>query len=394
MTRILLVGAFGQGNPGDDALCESFRQALHGHSLTVASSSTDSLPHGGGLLGGGRVLVGQGGAVDADGDDVRLVAPTARGIASALRHAELVVVGGGTVFKRLHPSSGRPPNALLRRTAGLVAAAHLRGASVALVGVGAGDLAGREAKSLARWIVRHCDLLVLRDEESAGVLGAAGAAVPFRVGADPAWLLVGGPGPHSVGGEQRRAIVVAVSHLAGDDALVERLAEALRPAVDDGVPIRLQPWQVGERNRDAAIARRLAMLLGPAAEVTAAPLDLVAARDDARRARLVVAMRFHAVVAAAAAGTPVLAIAHEPKLAGLARRLGQPAVPPHASTDVLRHALRDALDHPAASAAAIADEAARAREGMSLLHLLADRGETAEPAAITSPPLSTGAAWW
>ena len=55
---------------------------------------------------------------------------------------------------------------------------------------------------------------------------------------------------------------------------------------------------------------------------------------------LVIAMRFHALVAAGMAGTPFVAIAHEPKLAGLARRLGQVAVPAHASAAVLRAAMR------------------------------------------------------
>ena len=58
---------------------------------------------------------------------------------------------------------------------------------LALVGVGAGALPGRSARTLTRAIVRRADLLVLRDEESAGVLADAGAPTPFRVGADAAW---------------------------------------------------------------------------------------------------------------------------------------------------------------------------------------------------------------
>ena len=40
------------------------------------------------------------------------------------------------------------------------------------------------------------------------------------------------------------------------------------------------------------------------------------------------ALRFHALVAAAAAGTPAVALAHEPKLSGLGRRLGYPVIEP------------------------------------------------------------------
>ena len=37
MTTALLVGAFGQGNPGDEALCAAFRHALPSVRLVVAS---------------------------------------------------------------------------------------------------------------------------------------------------------------------------------------------------------------------------------------------------------------------------------------------------------------------------------------------------------------------
>ena len=37
MVSVLLVGAFGQGNPGDEALCAAFVRALAGDEVVVAS---------------------------------------------------------------------------------------------------------------------------------------------------------------------------------------------------------------------------------------------------------------------------------------------------------------------------------------------------------------------
>jgi polysaccharide pyruvyl transferase WcaK-like protein len=372
MTHALLVGAFGQANPGDEALCEAFTRALHGTDITIATRTP--------------ALTALRYEVPTIG-----IAPTA--VLRSVRDTDLVVAGGGTVFKQLHPSTGRHRNALLRSTAALVGLAHARGAAVALVGVGAGAIAGREARSLVRWIVRHSDLIVLRDEESAAVLTEAGAPTPFRVGADPAWTLLGAPEPRPVHGVGAGSITVAVSHLAGEAELVARLGDALRPFADSH-PIRLEPWQSDEAMRDHAVAQALCARIGPGAEVVPPPADLRAARDAYRADRLVVAMRFHALVAAGAAGTTALAIAHEPKLGGLARRLDQPSAPPHASTDVLRRAIGEALHHAPATAATIAGEIAHADEGMDLMRLLLARGEVEEPATIHSPPLSTGAGWW
>jgi polysaccharide pyruvyl transferase WcaK-like protein len=373
MTHALLVGAFGQGNPGDEALCAAFCRALHGADVTIASRTP---------------------ALTAARYHADAVTTSPIQVLRSLRATDLVVAGGGTVFKQLHPSTGRPRNALLRSTAALVGLAHARGAVVALVGVGAGPLSGREARVLTRWIVRHTDLLVLRDEESAAVLTEVGAATPFRVGADPAWTLLGAPEPRAAEGIGRAgSITVAVSHLAGDRSLVERLGEALRPFAATR-PVRLEPWQTDGGRLDHAVAEALAARIGAGAQVADPPADLAAARDGYRGDRLVIALRFHALVAAGAAGTTALAIAHEPKLGGLARRLEQPSAPPHATTEVLRRAIGEALEHPPAPAATVAGEIARAAEGMDLMRLLLTRGEVEEPAAIHSPPLSTGVGWW
>ena len=172
MSRILVCGAFGQDNPGDDALLAAFGAALHDHHLVVT-----------------------GDAGGTSGPRVHSVAPTARGVGAAIRSVDAVVVAGGTVFKTLHPSTGRHPLGLLTRTRLLQMAARSIGVPFALVGVGAGDLRSRSAIRLVRSIADHADLLVLRDEESAAVLRGVGASGPFRIGADPAWTILDGPSP-------------------------------------------------------------------------------------------------------------------------------------------------------------------------------------------------------
>lgn len=367
MPNVLLVGAFGQDNPGDEALCAAFCRALSGADVTVASSQP--------TLTRLRHAVA---AIPAS--------PTA--VAREARHTDLVVVGGGSVFKSLHASTGRRANALLRSTAALVSFARLRGIPVAMVGVGAGTLAGRQAASLSRWLVRHTDLLVLRDEESAAVLSGAGVPAPFRVGADPAWVLLDEPAAVRRPGS---TVTVALSHLAG--ITPTRLAAALRP-LGSRFQIRLQPWQSGAQRGDFELAVDLRNRLDGEAVVVDPPADLPAARNEFASDQLVIALRFHALVAAGAAGTPTLAIAHEPKLAGLARRLNQPAVPAHASAEVLTQAVEDALRHPAPPHAAVRAEMVRAQEGFALLKLLLSRGDMEEPSDVGGLQLSNGAGSW
>ena len=82
--------------------------------------------------------------------------------------------------------------------------------------------------------------------------------------------------------------------------------------------------------------------------------------------------------AAAAAGTPVVAVTGESKLVGLARRLQQPAVPVNADPATIATTMRSGLDGQPASLSAVHAEIARAAEGFRLLRLLLNHGITDE----------------
>ena len=81
MSTVTLVGAFGQGNPGDEALCAAFREQLADHELIVVSAdpSDTARRHG-----------------------VRTVPNAALPTARAALSSDALVIGGGTIFKSLH----------------------------------------------------------------------------------------------------------------------------------------------------------------------------------------------------------------------------------------------------------------------------------------------------
>jgi polysaccharide pyruvyl transferase WcaK-like protein len=371
MPTALLAGAFGQRNPGDDALLDAFTAGLPDWDV-VATVGAQALP----IDGGPRVV------------------PSAepRRVARMAATADAVIFGGGTVFKALRPQTGRPPLDLLRRALALAYGAKALGKPLALVGVGASPIASREGRVLARRLVAQADLLVLRDEESADVLAAAGAETPFRVGADPAWTLLAEP--PGDGGERRGPVLVALSHEAGGAGLADDLAAALVPLLAAQHPVSLQPWQIGGAARpdDLDLARAINERLGGAAQLLLPPADLLDARALFAEARLVVGLRFHALVAAAAAGTRFVAVAHEPKLAALARRLGQPAVcfeggaldPGHLTAAMLA-ALRDGV---APRPAAVRGEVARSEQSLCLLRLLLGGGRPEDADTIGTLPLA------
>jgi polysaccharide pyruvyl transferase WcaK-like protein len=373
VARILLLGAFGQRNVGDEALCGALCQALPDHDVVIASSD----PHR-------TTTLHDRPAIPAD----------AVAVAREVERVDAVMVGGGTVFKTLHPSSGRRAHSLLANTLALTSLARWRDTPVAFVGVGADELRGGVARRLARRIAPRAALLVLRDEESASVLTDAGVTPPFWIGADLGWQLFRGGLPFRRShGDGPPRVTVALSHLAGSgaDHVAERLGTALAGLEAEGWDITLQPWQSG--TGDLSIAHRLRDQV-PTARLDSVPDDLVAAARRFAHDDLVVAMRFHALVAAGAAGTRTVALAHEPKLAGLARRLNQIGVAPDASVAVLAAALDWARDHDPPSNRAVTREIELAEHTLRLARLLVEEGRLDHPEQLPALQLSDGGGHW
>jgi polysaccharide pyruvyl transferase WcaK-like protein len=300
-----------------------------------------------------------------------------RSLGRTVLNADAVVFVGGTVFTTLHPSTARSPHDLLTRALLLAGGGRAAGKPVAMLGVAADQLPDARARWLARALVRRADLLVLCDEESAHVLATVGAPIPFRVGADPVWTLV----DHApVTGGNRDSVVVALGHLPGDANLADRLAGALGPLVDTGVTVQLQPWQGGgdRATGSGGLASAVATRLNGRVEVTPPPANLFDAWARIAGARLAVCLSSHAMIAAAAVGTPLVALAHQLKLIGLARRLQQPAAPFTADPALIAGKLLSGLDAQPASPHTVHAEIARAAEGFRLLRLLLTHGTLSE----------------
>jgi polysaccharide pyruvyl transferase WcaK-like protein len=354
MPTALLAGAYGQGNLGDDALLCSFKAALPGW----------------------RIL-----ATGCDQDEVRargclpVPARNPAAVARALLRADAVILGGGTVFKLLHPSTGRRPLGLLTNAAVLIAAGTILGRPVAAVGVGAGELTGWPTRFLVRSAIERSRLLVLRDEDSAQRLAAASGTGPFRVGADPSWSLL--TPPDEARSTSKGPVRVVPSCLAtgsqGPAEMVDRLVAVVHGLVAAGVAVQLQSWQHDPEPAtldDDAIVAEVARRGGSGVEIVERPPTLPEAVDSMRGLGAVVVFRFHALVAAGAAGVPAVAVSHEAKLSALAHRLGQADVAADYQTEELVALAVHAVRSPGPGAAVVKEQIDRAEEGFRLLRVL------------------------
>lgn len=320
MPSILLAGRRGADPAGSHAVLEAASRALPNHEV--------------------RLSTGSGGA---------------RARLEAARRSACVVVAG----ESLTPSIGA--------VAAAVVAARMVRRPVVLLGIGCGPIETTRSASVARWVVGRADLMLLSDEGSAAHLAAVGVPTPMRVAADPAWVALRGFDAVGQGGDS--TLVVLDGH--GGPAVEKGLASALSEMARRGQLIRLLPW-TGPGTADAAMAARLHAVVARCGSVTVepAPATLPEAAAMCAAGRAVVALRDRAILAAAAAGVPVVGVGKEPRMAALGRRLGQTVITPAALAAALPEAVQRIRPSSAPSPSTVKEEMVRAEAGLRLLRLV------------------------
>lgn len=294
-------------------------------------------------------------------------------LGAARRSVGVVVAGTSLTPCRPRSTTVGPAPARDSGSARSVAAmAVVSGAAhrpLAVVGLSTGRLEGRLLRTLSARVARRPDLLLMGDEESARHLAAAGAPLPLRVAADPAWAVLDPPPGPARAGESVVVVVDGRIH----PAVEAGLAAGLEGLARAGQRIRLMPW-AGSGTGDGAMTWRLARRLRSATsvpvEVEAAPARLQDAVERMSGSRLVVALRYRGLQAAAGAGVPAAGVAVEGRIAALAERLHQTVLQPDDLARTLPVLADPVVPPAAASPDLVAAEVARARTGLDLMRLV------------------------
>jgi polysaccharide pyruvyl transferase WcaK-like protein len=305
---ILVLGGYGYGNVGDEAMLGGLLKLLAGRRVTVVSrrpAATTSM-HG-------------------------VPAVSIGAAAFALLSHRTVLIGGGSLFAREMGRVGR----LLPRF-GLLA--RFLGRRVAIVGVGLDASTPESAAPLVRRLFAIAEPVVVRDAASAAIL--ASWDVPAAVGPDLSAYLE--PAAPEVGERLLRASgldpdrpIVGLCLTAIDARLADAVAIAVAACVDAlpglqfcFIPMSRHPF-VPEHD-DVTFARRL-QELAPSIRILEGaenPADLLSAFAHLSVA---VCMRYHSLLFAARSAVPIVPIAYAPKCRAWLEEHGLASVPPNAT---------------------------------------------------------------
>ncbi len=270
---------------------------------------------------------------------------TPGGLWQALAGSRLFISGGGSLVQDV--TSARSPVYYLST----MMAARARGVPVAVVGQGVGPLRRQWVRRLAARAYNYAEAISVRDADSVKTLKSLGVTVPVHLGADLAVLL------RPADDDRVRSLLARyrLDRAPGRMGVAPRPWPGLWDAAVLGRAIRhvadTYRAQVAvfafDRVQDREISRAVAVAAGGAFVDVESPRDLlglVGAMD------VMVGVRLHALIFAAAQGVPCVGLAYDPKVSALMTELDLPGLLP-----------------VNASGLAVAETLARTWEGRSVL---------------------------
>ena len=304
-----MLGYFGFGNAGDEAILAAEVEALRAE----VGASVEFVVVSGDPAHTGRV------------HGLEAVSRTDyRGLVAAIRSCDALVAGGGSLLQDV--TSARP----VAFYGGVMLLARMLRKPVFVYAQGLGPIRRRVNRALAGLALRSATYVSLRDEESGALAEALGVRGAVQV-PDP---VLGQVFPNEPG----ERLAVALRPWQEQDVWLPEVVAALK-AVD--TEIVLVAFHGGQ---DVELASEVCAAVGSGARVVSGDHDTVLAAVAGARATL--GMRLHALITAAAAGRPFVALSYDPKVTAFARQVGQPVaatLPGPVDPEALAGEIRSAL---------------------------------------------------
>jgi O-antigen biosynthesis protein len=316
--RILLMGFYGRRNFGDDlmaaTLARFLQENLAAHVYIVADEAYFSQS----VLEAGATRVPR-----------RVGA-----VLSALRHCDILVQGGGTVF---HDSYvGR---ALLRYWRNLTlwlfvfVVARMFGAKVLLLGAGIGPIRHRVTRLLCRLALSCADGVMVRDRASGEAVRDLAIGTPMHPGCDVSAVLQSRATP--VKPERKPQLVIGIAPCALDPFSKDchlvthywlELADALGEfASKTDARVRLFALFTGYAvPSDEGTCRAMAARLPHCVDrrISLYPDNMKTTLEELSECDVVISARYHGLMAAFMTGCRIAAVTYHRKVGDLARSLG------------------------------------------------------------------------
>ena len=297
--RIALSGYYGFDNAGDEAVLSGLVKNLYEcdvdlNCITALSMSPDSTSADHGIDAAHRYRAGE--------------------VLQTLSQCDLLLSGGGSLLQDVTSAHG------IFYYLAIVRAAQIMGKRTMFVAQGLGPLIRPRSRKLVAAVARKLDAITVRDTQSANLLREIGVAhVPVEVTADPALLLGIPPAPRK-----------AVSRFGvalrpwGEQSAAQRVSDACRSIfpLAEAALFSMQPA------KDEAVSDEFSAAWTKSGgkalnliHLTEAGLSSLV--REISSCEIMIGMRLHALILAAACGIPSVALSYDPKVTAFMESTGQ-----------------------------------------------------------------------
>ena len=305
---VVICGAYGKGNSGDNAILNAIVEQLHhiDPDLPITALSRDPMET--------KLCAG----IDA------VYTFSVFKIGRLLRRTKLYISGGGTLMQ-----DATSTRSLLYYLFS-IRQAHRCGCKVMLYGCGIGPISKeRNQKRTAKVLNRYVNIISVRDRYSIETLEQLGVTEPeIHLNADPA-LLIDPPDTDELRSYLRRSGLVegksyVMIALRPWDGFTEKIGAFAAAAEYLHREYGLIPLLYAmEPARDEAAVKAVAEKIHCPHLVLSAGTNGAEILALVRRMSLVISMRLHTLIFASGQGVPVVGIVYDPKVSGFLDYLGQ-----------------------------------------------------------------------
>jgi polysaccharide pyruvyl transferase CsaB len=295
MNKILISGYYGFNNAGDEAVLAGLIKALF--SQVPQSEITIT------ALSGSPLMTSAQHGINAR--------DRYRELFSSIARSDLLLSGGGSLLQDVTSAHG------IFYYLATVRIAQLLGRKTMFVAQGIGPLNRARSRNLTRFVANRLDAITVRDAASKDLLNSLGVTKTIHVTADPALLL-----QPTISRRQGGALL-SVRQWPG---LSQSFNQKLAAAIDtSGLMSRPESLNMHGLNDAEAADAVLSLSALRTAERNNEQYgqDYQSLLNKISGAEMVIGMRLHALIFAAAAGVPSIALSYDPKVTAFMKEIGQ-----------------------------------------------------------------------
>jgi len=299
--KLIISGYYGFGNAGDEAILYSIIEGFQSHDKNIDFIVLSNQP-------------------ERTKKELNVDAVNRwnyKKIWEALKISDGLISGGGSLLQDETGWKSVP------YYTGIMAMAWFQRKPFIVFSQGIGPIRHAYNRRLAAFIISKARYISVRDEASKKTLRQMGIKQKIDVIPDPVLAMGGHFSPEIDEEKNRKTIAVSIRQWPSQQDYLDKIVRVLQKCEAMGYSVVFVPMHEGE---DFTISLQAAERLSDSATVISPTLTFRNKMAIIQKCGVVLGMRLHALIFAAAGGIPYVALSYDPKVEAMAKLCHQPLI--------------------------------------------------------------------